>query len=121
MRRLWIPLTEKFLVIVHSACAQPRMEWAMCNISQLDRPMPDTDQCTEDLPSLPLAGDPGEPMVLKPLEDTTLTQIMEQRELPVLLVNEVGGVCGVLEAHVEFLKKHFHLITMKEFLKNKKH
>ncbi|XP_073187927.1 glyoxylate/hydroxypyruvate reductase B-like isoform X5 [Lepidochelys kempii] len=49
------------------------------------------------------------------------TKIMEQRELPVLLVNEVGGVCGVLEAHVEFLKKHFHLITMKEFLKNKKH
>uniref|UniRef100_A0A8C3FL15 HPPR reductase n=1 Tax=Chrysemys picta bellii TaxID=8478 RepID=A0A8C3FL15_CHRPI len=46
---------------------------------------------------------------------------MEQRELPVLLVNEVGGVRGVLEAHVEFLKKHFHLITMKEFLKNKKH
>ncbi|XP_053876778.1 glyoxylate/hydroxypyruvate reductase B-like isoform X2 [Malaclemys terrapin pileata] len=47
--------------------------------------------------------------------------IMEQRELPVLLVNEVGGVRGVLEAHMEFLKKHFHLITMKEFLKNKKH
>uniref|UniRef100_A0A674HY04 Glyoxylate reductase/hydroxypyruvate reductase n=1 Tax=Terrapene triunguis TaxID=2587831 RepID=A0A674HY04_9SAUR len=46
---------------------------------------------------------------------------MEQRELPVLLVNEVGSVHGVLEAHVEFLKKHFHLITMKEFLKNKNH
>uniref|UniRef100_A0A8C4W753 Glyoxylate reductase/hydroxypyruvate reductase n=1 Tax=Gopherus evgoodei TaxID=1825980 RepID=A0A8C4W753_9SAUR len=46
---------------------------------------------------------------------------MEQRELPVLLVNEVSGVRGVLEAHVEFLKKHFHLITMKEFLKNKTH
>uniref|UniRef100_A0A8C3RYR1 Glyoxylate reductase/hydroxypyruvate reductase n=1 Tax=Chelydra serpentina TaxID=8475 RepID=A0A8C3RYR1_CHESE len=46
---------------------------------------------------------------------------MEQGELPVLLVNEVGGVRGVLKAHVEFLKKHFHLITMKEFLKNKKH
>ncbi|XP_032657125.2 glyoxylate/hydroxypyruvate reductase B-like isoform X2 [Chelonoidis abingdonii] len=44
-----------------------------------------------------------------------------KRELPVLLVNEVGGVRGVLEAHVEFLKKYFHLITMKEFLKNKTH
>ncbi|XP_065256172.1 glyoxylate/hydroxypyruvate reductase B-like [Emys orbicularis] len=49
------------------------------------------------------------------------TKILEQRELPVLLVNEVGSVHGVLEAHVEFLKKHFHLITMKEFLKNKNH
>uniref|UniRef100_A0A8C0G5W7 D-isomer specific 2-hydroxyacid dehydrogenase catalytic domain-containing protein n=1 Tax=Chelonoidis abingdonii TaxID=106734 RepID=A0A8C0G5W7_CHEAB len=28
-------------------------------------------------------------------------------------------VRGVLEGHVELLKKHFHLITMKEFLKKK--
>uniref|UniRef100_A0A8C0IL93 GRHPR reductase n=1 Tax=Chelonoidis abingdonii TaxID=106734 RepID=A0A8C0IL93_CHEAB len=47
--------------------------------------------------------------------------VPSRRELPVLLVNEVGGVRGVLEAHVEFLKKYFHLITMKEFLKNKTH
>nr|XP_014434463.1 uncharacterized protein LOC102456670 [Pelodiscus sinensis]XP_025045880.1 uncharacterized protein LOC102456670 [Pelodiscus sinensis]XP_025045881.1 uncharacterized protein LOC102456670 [Pelodiscus sinensis] len=46
---------------------------------------------------------------------------MEQRELPGLLVNEVGGVLGVLEAYVDFLKKYFHLITMKKFLKNKNH
>ncbi|XP_054841215.1 probable 2-ketogluconate reductase [Eublepharis macularius] len=44
---------------------------------------------------------------------------MEKPELPVLLVNEVGGTLGVLEAHVPYLKKHFHLITMKEFLESK--
>lgn len=44
---------------------------------------------------------------------------MEEHELPVLLVNEVGGICGVLEAHVDFLKTHFQLITMREFLENK--
>nr|XP_056710461.1 probable 2-ketogluconate reductase [Euleptes europaea] len=44
---------------------------------------------------------------------------MEEPELPGLLVNEVGGILGVLEGHVPFLKKHFHLITMKEFLENK--
>ncbi|XP_066482394.1 probable 2-ketogluconate reductase isoform X2 [Tiliqua scincoides] len=46
---------------------------------------------------------------------------MEEPELPVLLVNEVGGALGVLEAHVPFLKKHFHLITMKEFLESKEY
>ncbi|XP_042300028.1 putative 2-hydroxyacid dehydrogenase SE_1879 [Sceloporus undulatus] len=46
---------------------------------------------------------------------------MEGPELPVLLVNEVDGVLGVLETHLPFLKKHFHLITMKEFLENKGH
>ncbi|XP_062985867.1 probable 2-ketogluconate reductase [Elgaria multicarinata webbii] len=45
--------------------------------------------------------------------------IMEELELPVLLVNEIGGVLGILEAHLPFLKKHFRLITMKEFLENK--
>ncbi|XP_060100089.1 probable 2-ketogluconate reductase [Heteronotia binoei] len=44
---------------------------------------------------------------------------MEEPELPVLLVNEVGGMIGVLEAHLPFLKKHFRLLTMKEFLENK--
>ncbi|XP_062836688.1 glyoxylate/hydroxypyruvate reductase B isoform X2 [Anolis carolinensis] len=44
---------------------------------------------------------------------------MEGPELPGLLVNEVGGILGILEAHLPFLKKHFHLITMKEFLESK--
>ncbi|XP_068252274.1 probable 2-ketogluconate reductase [Nyctibius grandis] len=42
-------------------------------------------------------------------------------ELPGLLVNEIGGVHGILRGHVAFLKKHFYLITMKEFLENRKH
>ncbi|XP_054048362.1 probable 2-ketogluconate reductase isoform X2 [Rissa tridactyla] len=42
-------------------------------------------------------------------------------ELPGLLVNEIGGIHGILHGHVVFLKKHFCLITMKEFLENKKH
>uniref|UniRef100_A0A8C9FGQ6 Glyoxylate reductase/hydroxypyruvate reductase n=1 Tax=Pavo cristatus TaxID=9049 RepID=A0A8C9FGQ6_PAVCR len=41
-------------------------------------------------------------------------------ELPGLLVNEIGGMHGILHDHVEFLKKHFCLITIKEFLENKK-
>ncbi|XP_061850786.1 probable 2-ketogluconate reductase [Colius striatus] len=41
-------------------------------------------------------------------------------ELPGLLVHEIGGVCGILHSHVAFLKKHFCLITMKEFLENRK-
>uniref|UniRef100_A0A8D2M8T1 D-isomer specific 2-hydroxyacid dehydrogenase NAD-binding domain-containing protein n=1 Tax=Zonotrichia albicollis TaxID=44394 RepID=A0A8D2M8T1_ZONAL len=45
---------------------------------------------------------------------------MEEGELPWLLVNEVGGIRGILHSHVPFLKKHFHLITMKEFLENRK-
>ncbi|XP_067323142.1 putative 2-hydroxyacid dehydrogenase SE_1879 [Anolis sagrei] len=44
---------------------------------------------------------------------------MEGPELPGLLVNEVGGILGILEAHLPFLKKHFHLITMEEFLERK--
>ncbi|XP_048364214.1 putative 2-hydroxyacid dehydrogenase SH0752 [Sphaerodactylus townsendi] len=44
---------------------------------------------------------------------------MEGPEQPVLLVNEVGGIFGILESHVPLLKKHFHLVTMKEFLENK--
>lgn len=47
-------------------------------------------------------------------------QVMEGGELPWLLVNEIGGVRGILHSHVPFLKKHFHLITMKEFLENRK-
>lgn len=45
---------------------------------------------------------------------------MEEGELPWLLVNEVGGICGILHNHVPFLKTHFHLITMKEFLEKRK-
>ncbi|XP_007426499.1 uncharacterized protein LOC103050057 isoform X1 [Python bivittatus] len=40
-------------------------------------------------------------------------------ELPSVLISEIGGTFGILESHVEFLKKHFNLITMKEFHKNK--
>ncbi|XP_025971405.1 probable 2-ketogluconate reductase isoform X1 [Dromaius novaehollandiae] len=47
--------------------------------------------------------------------------IMGEGELPGLLVNEIGGIHGVLHSHVEFLKKHFYLITMKEFLEDRKH
>ncbi|XP_074002562.1 probable 2-ketogluconate reductase [Numenius arquata] len=46
---------------------------------------------------------------------------MEGGELPGLLVNEIGGIHGILHGHVAFLKKHFCLITMKEFLENKEH
>ncbi|XP_074843671.1 putative 2-ketogluconate reductase [Carettochelys insculpta] len=45
---------------------------------------------------------------------------MAKQEQPGLLIFEIGGVEGVLEGHVELLKKHFHLITIKEFLQNKR-
>ncbi|KAM9285844.1 putative 2-ketogluconate reductase [Cariama cristata] len=48
-------------------------------------------------------------------------RIMGGGELPGLLVNEIGGIHGILNGHVAFLKKHFYLITMKEFLENRKH
>ncbi|XP_010144180.1 PREDICTED: glyoxylate reductase/hydroxypyruvate reductase-like [Buceros rhinoceros silvestris] len=44
---------------------------------------------------------------------------MEGQELPYVLIDYVGGKHGVYEDHVEFLEKHFHLITMKEYLENK--
>ncbi|KAM9386411.1 glyoxylate/hydroxypyruvate reductase B-like [Phaethornis superciliosus] len=44
---------------------------------------------------------------------------MEEQELPYVLIDSVGGKHGVYEDHAEFLKKHFHLITMKEYLENK--
>ncbi|KAJ6664427.1 hypothetical protein lerEdw1_007084 [Lerista edwardsae] len=44
---------------------------------------------------------------------------MEEKELPGVLIWDVGGAFGVLESHVEFLKQHFNVITMKEFHKNK--
>uniref|UniRef100_A0A8C3J3W9 Glyoxylate reductase/hydroxypyruvate reductase n=2 Tax=Calidris TaxID=8918 RepID=A0A8C3J3W9_9CHAR len=45
---------------------------------------------------------------------------MEGQELPYVLVDCIGGKHGVYEDHVEFLEKHFRLITMKEYLENKK-
>ncbi|XP_009275470.1 putative 2-ketogluconate reductase [Aptenodytes patagonicus] len=45
---------------------------------------------------------------------------MEGQELPYVLIDCIGGKHGVYEDHVEFLEKHFHLITMKEYLENKK-
>ncbi|XP_027577299.2 probable 2-ketogluconate reductase [Pipra filicauda] len=44
---------------------------------------------------------------------------MEGQELPYVLIDCIGGVHGVYEDHVGFLQKHFHLITMKEYLENK--
>ncbi|KAJ7338599.1 hypothetical protein JRQ81_012501 [Phrynocephalus forsythii] len=46
-------------------------------------------------------------------------KIMGEKEPPGALVYDIGGAFGVPESHVEFLKKHFDLITMKEFHKNK--
>ncbi|NXU37581.1 HPPR reductase, partial [Drymodes brunneopygia] len=40
-------------------------------------------------------------------------------ELPGVLILDIGGTHGVLEDLAVLLKKHFHLITMKEFLGNK--
>ncbi|KAM4685356.1 putative 2-ketogluconate reductase isoform 1-T3 [Amazona ochrocephala] len=41
-------------------------------------------------------------------------------DLPGVLILDIGGTHGVLENLAALLKKHFHLITMKEFLENKK-
>ncbi|XP_063779364.1 glyoxylate/hydroxypyruvate reductase B-like isoform X1 [Pseudophryne corroboree] len=41
-----------------------------------------------------------------------------EKELPAALIEEIGGPCGVMEEHVEFLKQHFTLITMKELNEN---
>ncbi|XP_069476813.1 glyoxylate/hydroxypyruvate reductase B-like [Ambystoma mexicanum] len=42
-------------------------------------------------------------------------------ELPFMLVKEIGGPSGVVAEHEEFLKKHFRLITLKEFMEDKTH
>ncbi|NWI88810.1 HPPR reductase, partial [Pitta sordida] len=44
---------------------------------------------------------------------------MAKEELPGVLIVDIGGTHGVLENLAALLKKHFHLITMKEFLGNK--
>ncbi|XP_074398430.1 uncharacterized protein LOC102068551 [Zonotrichia albicollis] len=44
---------------------------------------------------------------------------MAEGELPSVLILDLGGTHGVLEDLAALLKKHFHLITMKEFLGNK--
>ncbi|XP_035749384.1 probable 2-ketogluconate reductase isoform X1 [Egretta garzetta] len=51
---------------------------------------------------------------------TPQTKIMAEEELPGVLILDIGGTHGVLENLAALLKKHFHLITMKEFLENKK-
>uniref|UniRef100_A0A8B9ZU02 D-isomer specific 2-hydroxyacid dehydrogenase catalytic domain-containing protein n=1 Tax=Anas zonorhyncha TaxID=75864 RepID=A0A8B9ZU02_9AVES len=48
------------------------------------------------------------------------TKAMSEQELPGLLILDIGGTYGVQENIVALLKKHFCLITMKEFLENKK-
>ncbi|NWR56132.1 HPPR reductase, partial [Bucorvus abyssinicus] len=45
---------------------------------------------------------------------------MAEGELPGVLILDIGGTHGVLEDLAALLKKHFRLITMKEFLENKK-
>ncbi|XP_058034797.1 probable 2-ketogluconate reductase isoform X1 [Ahaetulla prasina] len=52
--------------------------------------------------------------LLSPYQPTIMA-----KELPSMLISGIGGTFGVLESHVEFLKKHFNLITMKEFQKSK--
>ncbi|NWT01360.1 HPPR reductase, partial [Mionectes macconnelli] len=44
---------------------------------------------------------------------------MAKEELPGVLILDIGGTHGLLETVAALLKKHFHLITMKEFLENK--
>ncbi|PKK20523.1 putative 2-ketogluconate reductase, transcript variant X2, partial [Columba livia] len=46
-------------------------------------------------------------------------QVMAGEELPGVLILDVGGTHGVLENLVALLKKHFHVITLKEFRENK--
>lgn len=46
-------------------------------------------------------------------------QVMAEGELPAVLILDIGGTHGVLEDLAALLKKHFQLITMKEFLANK--
>ncbi|XP_051466099.1 probable 2-ketogluconate reductase isoform X3 [Apus apus] len=45
---------------------------------------------------------------------------MAEEELPGVLILDIGGIHGVLDNIAALLKKHFRLITMKEFLENKK-
>ncbi|XP_050164662.1 probable 2-ketogluconate reductase isoform X2 [Myiozetetes cayanensis] len=47
------------------------------------------------------------------------TKVMAKEELPGVLILDIGGTQGVLENLATLLRKHFHLITMKEFLENK--
>lgn len=44
---------------------------------------------------------------------------MAEQELPGVLVLDVGGAQGMLPELAALLQRHFHLITMKEFLANK--
>ncbi|NWR43702.1 HPPR reductase, partial [Regulus satrapa] len=44
---------------------------------------------------------------------------MAEDGLPTVLILDIGGTHGMLEDLAALLKKHFHVITMKEFLGNK--
>ncbi|XP_069709917.1 probable 2-ketogluconate reductase isoform X2 [Phaenicophaeus curvirostris] len=48
------------------------------------------------------------------------TKVMAKEELPGVLILDIGGTHGVLEDLAALLKKHFCLITMKEFLESKR-
>ncbi|XP_019346174.1 probable 2-ketogluconate reductase isoform X2 [Alligator mississippiensis] len=50
----------------------------------------------------------------------TVKIVMEEKELPYVLTDSIGGTHGVYLEHTEFLKKYFNLVAMKEFLENQK-
>nr|XP_013040297.2 probable 2-ketogluconate reductase isoform X1 [Anser cygnoides] len=54
------------------------------------------------------------------INSLVVIEAMSEKELPGLLILDIGGTYGVQENIVALLKKHFCLITMKEFLENKK-
>ncbi|KAM4689779.1 glyoxylate/hydroxypyruvate reductase B-like isoform 2-T2 [Discoglossus pictus] len=39
--------------------------------------------------------------------------------LPGVLIEDIGGISGVMEEHIDFMKKHFNLITINKFLEKK--
>ncbi|XP_027708237.1 uncharacterized protein LOC114036053 [Vombatus ursinus] len=46
---------------------------------------------------------------------------MQDQKLPCVLINSFEGPSGMNEEYIKDLKKHFNLITMREFLENKIH
>ncbi|XP_019400121.1 PREDICTED: uncharacterized protein LOC109316462 isoform X2 [Crocodylus porosus] len=46
---------------------------------------------------------------------------MEEKELPYVLTDTIGGPHGVYLEHMEFMKKYFNLVAMKEFPENQKY
>ncbi|XP_068951039.1 probable 2-ketogluconate reductase [Petaurus breviceps papuanus] len=43
---------------------------------------------------------------------------MEDQKLPYILISSIEGPYGAHEGHLGYLKKHFNLVTMQEFLEN---